>query len=49
MGGWLLIDSFGSFTGGAGGNVLLNLGFAVLFLAPALWPEPDASPPKSAA
>ncbi|MEM7567916.1 MAG: hypothetical protein AAF321_11860, partial [Pseudomonadota bacterium] len=31
MGGWFLVDSLGSWLSGAGGNVLLNLGFAVLF------------------
>ena len=40
MGGWLVVDSLGSWLGGAGGNVLLNLGFGALFLVPALWPEP---------
>ena len=38
MGLWFVIDSLGSWAGGAGGNVLLNIGFAVLFLAPVLWP-----------
>ena len=45
MGGWFLVDSAGSWLGGAGGNVLLNVGFAVLFLVPALWPDPS---PRSA-
>ena len=39
MGGWLAVDSLGSWFGGAGGNVLLNLGFGALFLVPALWPD----------
>ena len=39
MGGWFVIDSLGSMMGGAGGNVLLNIGFAALFLVPALWPD----------
>ena len=41
MGGWFVVDSLGSWLGGAGGNVLLNVGFAILFLVPALWPEPQ--------
>ncbi|MGR3436324.1 MAG: hypothetical protein ACU0CO_15775 [Shimia sp.] len=40
MGGWFAVDSLGSWLGGAGGNVLLNVGFALLFLVPALWPDP---------
>ena len=40
MGGWLVIDSAGSALGGAAGNVLLNVGFGLLFLVPALWPDP---------
>ena len=40
MGGWFAVDSLGSWLGGAGGNVILNMGFAALFLVPALWPEP---------
>ena len=40
MGGWFAVDSLGSWLGGAGGNVLLNIGFALLFLVPALWPDP---------
>lgn len=39
MGGWFVVDSFGSWMGGAGGNVLLNVGFAALFLVPAFWPN----------
>lgn len=39
MGGWFAVDSLGSWLGGAGGNVLLNVGFALLFLVPALWPD----------
>ena len=39
MGGWFVVDSLGSWMGGAGGNVLLNVGFAALFLVPALWPD----------
>ena len=39
MGGWFAVDSLGSLVGGAGGNVLLNIAFAALFLAPALWPD----------
>lgn len=39
MGGWLLVDSAGSWLGGAGGNVLLNIGFGLLFLVPVLWPD----------
>ena len=40
MGGWLAVDSAASWLGGAGGNVLLNLGFGALFLVPVLWPDP---------
>ena len=43
MGGWLIVDSLGSWLGGAGGNVLLNLGFGALFLVPTLWPDADAT------
>lgn len=39
MGGWLLVDSLGSWLGGAGGNVALNIGFGLLFLVPVLWPD----------
>jgi hypothetical protein len=39
MGGWLVVDSLGSWLGGAGGNVILNIGFAILFLIPAFWPD----------
>lgn len=39
MGGWFVVDSLGSLLGGAGGNVLLNVGFAALFLVPVLWPD----------
>lgn len=43
MGGWFVVDSAGSWMGGAGGNVWLNAALAVPFLVPALWPEARAA------
>lgn len=38
MGIWFVTDSLASIAGGAGGNALLNVGFALVFLVPAAWP-----------
>ena len=49
MGGWFALDSIGSWLGGAGGNVLLNVGFALLFLVPVCWPDASSEAPADGA
>ena len=48
MGGWFVVDSLGSIMGGAAGNVVPNIAFAVLFLAPALWPDARSAEARDA-